>query len=80
MCTTLRKLELLAKLITFHLKIYFGGTHWGNDKFPIHGTGKQCDYDIVMGKVVREDKSLNTVYSKKMEAAASKIKTSICAS
>ena len=36
-----------------------------------------CDYDIVMGKALREDKVSNTVYSEKMEWATSKLKTSI---
>ena len=38
-----------------------------SDKVLIHGTGRPCDYDIVMGKALREDKVSNTVYSEKME-------------
>ena len=38
---------------------------------------KTCDYDIVIGKALREDKAWNTVHFEKMEWAASKIKTSI---
>ena len=41
---------------------------------------ENCDKDIPMGKVLREDKALNTVYFEKKEWAASKIKTSICGS
>ena len=28
---------------------------------------ESCDYDMVMGKVLREDKALNTVYFEKIE-------------
>ena len=38
-----------------------------SDKVLIHGTGRPCDYDIVMGKALREDKASNTVSSEKME-------------
>ena len=41
---------------------------------------ESCDYDMVMGKALREDKALNTVYFEKVEWAASKIKTFICGS
>ena len=66
MCAPHREIELLVKLITFLLQIYFRGTRRGSDKVPIHGTGN-CDQDIVMGKAVREDKALNAVYFEKME-------------
>ena len=39
---------------------------------------ESCDKDIPMGKALREEKALNTVYFEKIEWAASKIKTSIC--
>ena len=41
---------------------------------------ESCDYDIVMGKALLEDKALKTVCFNKIEWTASKIKTSICAS
>ena len=41
---------------------------------------ESCDYDIVMGKSLREDEALNTFYFENMERAASKIQTSICGS
>ena len=41
---------------------------------------ENCEYDIVMGKALREDKALNTVYFEKIEWAATKIKTFICGS
>ena len=40
MCAPHREIELLVKLITFLLQIYFRGTRRGSDKVPIHGTGK----------------------------------------
>ena len=41
---------------------------------------ENCDKDIPMGKALREDKTLNTIYFEKIEWAASKIKTSTCGS
>ena len=35
-------------------------------RFPVQGT-VNCDYDIVMGKALREDKALKIVYFEKME-------------
>ena len=67
MCATSRKIEPSVKPITFLSQIYFRGTRRGSDKVVIHGTGKLCDYDIVMGKVLRQDKVLNTVYFGKMQ-------------
>ena len=58
MCATSRKIEPSVKPITFLSRIYFRGTRRGSDKVVIHGTGKLCDYDIVMGKVLRQDKAL----------------------
>ena len=46
-------------------------------RFPVQGT-VNYEYDIVMGRVPREDKALKIVYFEKMEWTASEIKTSIC--
>ena len=66
MCAPHREIELLVKLITFLLQIYFQGTRRGSDKVPIPER-ESCDQDIVMGKALREDKALNAVYFEKME-------------
>ena len=41
---------------------------------------ESCDKNLPMGKALREDKALNTIYFEKIEWAASKIKTSTCGS
>ena len=64
MCATSRKIELSVKPIIFLLQIDFGGIRRGSEKVPIHGR-ESCDYDIVVGKALSEDKLLNTVYFQK---------------
>ena len=59
-----KKIEPSAKPITFLSQIYFGGTRRGSNKVLIHGAGKPCDYDIVIGKALREEKALNTISKK----------------
>ena len=44
--------------------MYFEGIRRGSEKVPIHGR-ESCDYDIVVGKALSEDKLLNTVYFQK---------------
>ena len=61
-----KKIEPSAKPITFLSQIYFGGTRRGSNKVLIHGAGKPCDYDIVIGKALREEKALNTISKKQV--------------
>ena len=57
----------MVKPIIFLLQIYSESTRRGSDKVPIHLERESCDYDMVMGKALREDKALNTVYFEKVE-------------
>lgn len=64
MCATSREIEFSVKPTIFLSQIYFGGTRRGSNKVLIHGAGKPCDYDIVIGKALREEKALNTISKK----------------
>ena len=62
----IEKIELSVKWITFLLQIYLDELADEAIKF-LFVERESCDYDIVMGKALREDKVLNTVYFEKME-------------